>query len=336
VDSFGNRELIYRDPALACLDPIPLKTRPRPPVVPGKTIPARIGQPPREDLQTGTVMVLNVYESEQPWPVGTTIKDLRVIGIFPKSTYQADDPNIGHAAQSLCRGVLGTVPVEADGSAYFSVPTGMEIYFQALDEKGLVVQTMRSGTYLHPGETLTCVGCHETKQYAASRSDGKRPLAMVRPPSALTPEVSGSYPLTFPRLVQPVLDRKCIGCHDANKKAPGLHGDRFAKHGWSQAFATLNKYAWGMSGGNGTALRERQYSVPGQDGARVSKLYKLLAAGHHDVRLTPDELHRITLWLDCNSNFYGAYHDLKQQAEGGIVRPQLGIPSWIDFEKLVR
>jgi hypothetical protein len=335
LDSFGNRELLYRDPALACLDPIPLKPRQRPPALPVLT-----GQPQPGGAASGmgTVMVMNAYESAQPWPAATQIKQLRVIALFPKDNSVADEPNIGHAAQSLCRGVLGTAPVEPDGSAAFRAPAGVGLYFQALDEHGLAIQTMRSATYLHPGETLTCRGCHESKQASAAAGAGRRPLAMARPPSELDPEPTGSFPLTFPRLVQPVLEAKCVGCHDENqaKRAPSLRGDRFGAHGWSAAFLSLNRLAWGMSGGNGVALKERQYSIPGQDGARVSRLYQLLRRGHHEVKLTDEEMRRITLWLDCNSNFYGAYHDPEPQARGELVKPRHGIPAGIPFETLAR
>jgi hypothetical protein len=258
------------------------------------------------------------------------------VSIFPKDNPFMDIPRIGRAAQSLARGVLGTVPVEEDGSVYLTMPTGAAIYFQVLDESGLAVQTMRSDTYLHPGEQMTCIGCHEPKNNAPKAGGRGMPVALCRPPSVLKPEAEGSYPLTFPRLVQPVLNSKCIGCHDQHKKAPSLHGDRFGKYGWSEGFNTLQKYAWGMSGGNGTALRERQYSIPGQVGARASKLYQMLAKGHHDLKLSPEELRRITLWLDCNSNFYGAYTEPEKQARGGVVPPKLGQPAWSDFDKLMK
>jgi len=337
LDSFGNREVLYRDDKIACLDPIPLKPRPRPPVLPIQTIQAKADRPPNADLSTGTVMVMNVYESDQPWPPGTKIKAIRVINLFPKENSIANEPYIGRAAQSLARGVLGTAPVEEDGSAYFKVPTGTSIYFQALDENGLAVQNMRSATYLHPGETLTCVGCHEAKHTAASNPEGERPLAMRRPPSKLQPEPTGSYPLTFPRLVQPVLDAKCLPCHEKRAlTAPCLRGDQFGKNGWSESFITLSRRAWGMSGGNGIALKEPQYSVPGQIGARVASLYLFLTRGHNNVKLTPEQMRRVTLWLDCNSNFYGAYSDIDKQARGEIVRPKWGIPAWTDFAALVR
>ncbi|MEI7901978.1 MAG: hypothetical protein WCK89_17130, partial [bacterium] len=338
LDSFGNREMLYRDPAIGCLDPIPLRARLRPPEIPTATRQAQADRAGQADVTSGTVVVMNVYESEQPWPKDTKIKELRVIALYPKDNVFLNEPDMGHAAQSLGRGVLGTVPVEADGSAYFAMPAGMAVYFQALDERGLCVQNMRSDTYVHPGEKLTCIGCHEDKHAASRPASGAAPLALKRAPSAITPEAPGSFPLTFPRLVQPVLDAKCVACHDKHPdKAPSLRGDRFvAKSGWSEAFSSLQKKAWGMSGGNGTALQQRQYSIPGQDGARASALYQMLAKGHKDVKLTPEELRRVTLWLDCNSNFYAAYSSPAQQARGEVVRPRWGIPPWADFEKLVR
>jgi hypothetical protein len=334
VDTFGNRELVHRDPDLACLDPIPLRARVRPPVIPVATLQAEAERGAGAELAEGTVAVMDVYRSERPWPAGTVVKELRVVNIFPKDNPFQDDPNMGRASQSLGRGVLGVVPVEADGSAYFRMPAGAPVYFQLLDEEGLAVQTMRSDTYVHPGEMLTCVGCHEHKHSAAPANGRGLPLALRRAPSRLEPEVPGGYPLTFARLVQPVLDARCVGCHDREAKAPSLHGDRFGEFGWSEAFRSLRDFAWGMSGGNGTALKERQYSVPGRDGARVSKLYGMLAGGHHDVGLTPTEQRRITLWLDCNSNFYAAYAESERQAKGEVVRPRWGVPQWAEFERL--
>jgi cytochrome c553 len=329
LDAFGNREILYRDPAIACLDPMPLMARPRPPVLPSATLQAGMDRAGEADLAYGTVAIMNVYDSRIPFPPGVQISAIRVINIFPKDNPFMDDPNIGYS-QALCRGVLGTAPVEADGSAHFKLPAGAPVYFQLLDPEGLAVQTMRSDTYVHPGETLTCAGCHESSHRSPQARPGIPPLALRRPPSMLAPEAAGSFPLTFPRLVQPTLDAKCVGCHDADPKAPGLHGDRFAKHGWSEAYHSLVKFAWGMSGGNGVAIKERQYSVPMQDGARVSKLYRLISQDHHGLKLTAAELRPIIVWLDCNSNFYGAYTDPEKQARGEAVQPVWGLPKWTD------
>jgi hypothetical protein len=141
--------------------------------------------------------------------------------------------------------------------------------------------------------------------------------------------------------VQPVLDRACVECHDqriakGERKVPDLRGDRFGANGWSAGFAALKPLAWGRSGGNGIALKERQYSIPGDEGARASKLFALLQKGHYDVKLSAEDLRRVTLWLDANSTFYGAYHDAEAQARGEIVRPALGLPPYLKFEQVVR
>ena len=347
-DAFGNRELLYRDTERSCLDPMPFAPRTRPPVLEHHAKLMKADRAPGEPRPlTGEIALMDVYESQEPWPEGTSIKSLRVVAVFPKDTFDQNDPRVGIADQALARGVLGTVPVESDGSAYFTAPTGCEIYFQALDENGLAVQTMRSGTYVQPGERLTCVGCHEQKMTSSgSRRDGKAPKAMARAPSQLQPEGEGSYPITFPRLVQPILDKHCVGCHTeeaAVRKAknpnakgpPSLRGDAFGKWGWSEAYHTLtanhaktNSMAWSMCGGNGVMQShdEPQYSIPGKIGARTTKLYAMLAKGHGGVKLTPDELRRITCWLDCNSVFYGDYYEMDKQAKGVVNWPKLGVP----------
>jgi hypothetical protein len=264
------------------------------------------------------VALMNVYDSLLPWPDGTKITALRVVQVFPKSTPMNVVPRIGKRPQLLARGVLGTVPVEEDGSAHFVMPAGKAVYFQALDEQGLAVQTMLSDTYVHLGERLVCQGCHEPRRQATGAAS--LPLALQREPSRLKPELEGSWPMTFPRLVQPVLDAKCVTCHARENKAPPL-GTAIIKDtvertdiplGWSEAYATLVKYP----GGSG-AVR----SVPGRVGARTSKLFKLLEKGHYDVELSDEQVHRITLWLDCGAPFFGAYERTQEQAQGKMVLP---------------
>jgi hypothetical protein len=332
VDSFGNRELLHADAAAGCSDPIPVTARRRPPVLP----PAAVADAESAARGLGEIAVINVYDSPLPWPAGVRIKELRVVNLFPKATPLPDDPYIGHAAQSLARGVFGTAPVAEDGSACFRLPAGTPVYFQALDERGVAVQTMRSLTFVRPGERLVCAGCHEHRQRVPIPARGTLPQALRQPPAGLAPEAEGSYPLTFPRLVQPVLDRQCTRCHEREPKAPSLRGDRFGAQGWSEAFLTLRSRAWGMSGGNGIALNQRQTSVPGQDGALASALYAQLANGHHGVTLTLADLRRITLWLDCNSLFYGAYRETERQARGEAVLPEFGLPPVADVTVLVR
>jgi hypothetical protein len=149
------------------------------------------------------------------------------------------------------------------------------------------------------------------------------PLALQREPSKLTPEPDGAYPLSFPRLVPPLLDRNCVSCHQQKKNAPNLSGAPSRKNGWTQSYLSLAPYAWGLSGDNGIAFRNGMRSTPGKLGARASKLMKKLDSGHHNLKLSDEDRHRITLWLDCNSIFYGAYYDLKNQTIGKKVTPKL-------------
>lgn len=352
VDSFGNKVLIYRDPQIRCIDPIPLAPRRRPPVLPAGT--RQMGADRTGPAEpTATVSVMNVYQSEMPWPAGTKIKALRVINIFPKDSTCIDRPNIG-GSQALARGVLGTVPVEEDGSASFQMPAGVEVYFQALDERGCAVQTMMSGAFAHAGEHLACQGCHESKLESLPRPQNP-PLALRRPPSKLQPEPAGSFPITFPRLVQPVLNARCLPCHSKEPKAPDLSPELFGEdpkcrldspsvdyiwlaisgvrtgmHGWSKAYASLFHHVWHKESFDyqeNRFLRDHQYSIPGQVGARASRLLQMLDKEHHDVKLSPQEWRRLIVWMDCNSVFYGAYRECDKQARGELVLPRLGLPA---------
>jgi len=218
------------------------------------------------------------------------------------------------------RHVLGTVPVEADGSAYFTVPANVELFFQALDANGLAVQSMRSATYLHAGERLTCAGCHEPRDRTPTLA-AATPAALRRAPSQIAPDVDGSNPFSYPRLVQPVLERNCVPCHskpENAKKAPNLGRDPIQRNWYASYCSLIDKYAFTNYGNN-------LYTTPGKFGAMGSKLYPMLAAGHHDLKLSAEDMHRITLWLDCSSMFYGVYEGDRAAAQrnGEVAHPTL-------------
>jgi hypothetical protein len=326
IDRFGNKELIYRDPAISCVSPMPLQPRPCPPVLPTQTIqaasdPAAAGGA----AAASTVAVMNVYDSDFTWPKGSKVAALRVVQVLPKTTAPPNQPRIGVAQQTNARAVLGSVPVEEDGSAYFEAPSGKELYFQALDDRGLAIQSMRSGTYLHPGETLTCQGCHEEKYRPPARS-ARTPFALRRPPSKIEPDLDGSNPFNFVRLVQPALNRNCVACHK-EKRALDLSGPIEGSNGWTRSYNNLApKYGFYFNVENGSILggvHGGSRTVPGRFGARASKLLNYLNARHYGVHLSGGDFHRITLWLDSNSEFYGSYENTADQARGLIVWPTM-------------
>jgi len=323
VDCFGNRELIWRDetPGLMCLDPIPLRARPAPPVVPPQPT-AQLR--PTSDEACGAVAVMNVYDSDFDWPADAKVTHLRIIQLLPKSTPAPNGPRTGAGNQTNARAVLGTVPVEADGSCHFLMPAGKAVYFQALDENGLAVQSMRSVTYVQPGRLLGCQGCHEPKRTSPAVGSAV-PAAMRRAPSKIQPECEGANPFGYVRLVQPVLDKHCVECH-RERKALDLSGAP-AKGGFTASYRNLTgKYAHFYDVRNGSirsGARGGTRSVPGRFGAGASGLLKYLGKEHYGLKLPAGDLRRITLWLDCNAEFLGAYEEAKAQAEGKIVVPSL-------------
>jgi hypothetical protein len=272
-----------------------------------------------------TVTVMNVYAGLKPWPEGTRITALRVLQVLPMTVPSGAPPHeIGLREASspdsviLARNVLGTVPVESDGSAHFRVPAYRELVLQAPDDRGLAVQSMRSAFYLQGGERLTCLGCHEPKSRAAV-PPAAIALATRREASRLTPEVEGSYPFSYPRLVQPVLDRNCVACHQRSPdKAPVLSREPVTRNWYASYNSLAPKYGF-------YDYRSPLRTTPGQFGARASKLYALLSGGHHDLELPPEDLHRIALWLDCCSVFYGVYEKEGGQAQlaGEVALPTL-------------
>jgi hypothetical protein len=341
VDTFGNRiHLATLPDGLNSLDPIPLRPRKRPPIIPTRTQQARVDQPSGVPDAKATISVMNIYESEFPFPKDTKIKSMRIIQLHPKATFHMFKPEVGLGKGSLTRTILGTVPVAEDGSCHFEAPVGVPIYFQALDENAIAVHSMRSATYVHKGEQLVCIGCHEDKHKQINRP--RRPIAMRKAPVKITPEFPEvTHPLTFPRLVQPVLDKHCVKCHAKEaktKKACDLSGKKISELGWSESYWSLAPFAWAMADNGGGACRrhskllprgdgwqvnKRSYSLPGKLGARASKLLALLQKGHYKVKLPPEDLRRITLWLDANSVFYGAYRNLEAQSAGTLVKPEL-------------
>ena len=344
VDAFGNKELIYRDPSIASQSPIPIKARIKPPVIPEMS--KRLEASPGKEA---TVGVVNVYNAAKPLPKGTKITALRVYQVFPLSVASA---RVTHATGcqipqakdsiNLTRAVLGTVPVEKDGSAHFTVPSGKELFFQVLDENGLAVMSMRSGTHFQPGERTICQGCHEPKYGVATSPSRKVTMAMRRAPSPLKPEADGTNPFSYPRLVQPVLDKHCVKCHEKNKdnkapkKRPPPLGSEIVQTKRGSYMNPRTKYFvsylslapnYGFYDYGGKSWNDPGWyrTTPGQFGAKASKLYQMLSKGHNKVKLSPEEMRRITVWLDSCSPFYGVYEKEGGEAQlrGETVKPTL-------------
>jgi hypothetical protein len=317
IDDQGGKKLLYKDAARSCLDPIPLAPRTKPRIVP----PSRTGT----KTEPTEINLLNVYDSQLPMPAGVTIKALRVVQVYPKSTPLTINPPLGHGAVQYNdqngRGSLGTVPVEADGSAHFMLPAGKPVFFQALDADGTAVQSMMSVTYTLSGQPrMTCQGCHE-RRYRAPAARTEMPIALRRAASTLQPEGDGTAPLSYARLIQPILDKYCISCHGSAKPGDLSKGNYTSNaNKFYTSYINLKPYlsyynvdyAWGST-----------VTQPGKFGARISKLYPMLKAGHQGVSLSADELRKIALWLDLNSDMFSDDKKRDNQAAGEAVTPSL-------------
>jgi len=214
MDAFDNGLKLCSIDGRILLEPTPWTKRKRPPVIPDKTDPK---------ATTGTVVLNDVYYGKGTAGVPRgSIKSLRVYSYnFAMRRMGGQSDRVGLDGPWDVRVIHGTVPVESDGSASFTVPAMTPMAIQPLDAEGKAVQLMRSWFTCRPGEVLSCVGCHEDPNAAPPPQSVK---AARRAPSAITPWYGPTRGFSFNREVQPVLNRYCIGCHNAKTDRKGTDG----------------------------------------------------------------------------------------------------------------
>lgn len=293
VDVFDNMTLIAAAEDAALFEPIPLEPRTRPPVIPDRV---------RLDETTATVAIADIYAGPglNGVPRGV-VKSLRVFayhyGYFGKASFEC----IGTQAGWDVKRVLGTTPVEPDGSAHFVVPANTPISIQPLDHEGRAVQLMRSWLVGMPGEVVSCVGCHERRAHALP---AKQALAALRAPEPLVPWYGPARPFDFALEVYPVLQRHCVDCHND----PPTVGPR-SKPSFSQpevAYDTLHPYVHRPGPESDMALLN-----PMEYHASTSRLIQMLEKGHHGVRLGKlprESRERLYCWIDLNVPRRGSFH----------------------------
>lgn len=354
MDVHGRRELLASDPRVACQQPIPLMARAVPPVRPAAV----------DYRKTNGVFYLqDVYAG--PGLAGVprgAVKRLRVVALDFRAAGVGNNGSGGPGGGALIstpiaigngswdvKIVLGDAKVYDDGSAAFVVPARTPVYFQALDEKGHAVQTMRSWSTLQPGEVGSCVGCHEHKNSAPPTT---RPtLAQRAGAQALEPFYGPARGFSFGREIQPIFDRHCVACHDDssrlmpgakwrrngaetssvaanNQKAFSLKStevpDALAKRRWSEAYLNLTQAVVDREDESRGAFRGNcagpvvnwisSQSVvsllpPYAAGAARSRLISLLEKGHYEARLTREEMDKLACWIDLLVPFCGDYYE---------------------------
>ena len=311
TDVFDNLTLVAESEGDGLTAPILLEKRPVPPAIPSKIKPGQ---------KEATVFIQDIYQGEgtDGVPRGT-IKALRVFAYEYAYILAPSD----HDAQGIQSGwdikrVLGTVPVEADGSALFTIPANTPVSLQPLDEHGAAVQWMRSWLTGMPGEIVSCIGCHENQNTIPIP---KRTIASARAPRALETPEGGVRPFTFRLEVQPVLDRNCLSCHDGRPGRPDFRKDRMVayKRGiltklerqYDRSYLELHPYVYRQGPESDIYVLR-----PGEYYANNSELVRMLEAGHHGVQLTDADWRVLYTWIDLNAPYFGAFTqlDLKKEA----------------------
>jgi len=329
IDRYGNRELLYMDPSIASMCPELLRPVREPTALSSPEYMAKA----KLLAATGQFIVADVYQGLGAKVKRGSIKYIRVcqevrseLVKLPDGKYKSDHPPFmdyyatpvhkvrGPAGWPtyVAKASLGLATVAADGSANFRAPAGKVLYFQALDGDLNEVQRMRSVVQLQPGEKRGCIGCHESR--ASTHGGTKRPDAMLRGPESLDPPPWGTGPISYQQVVQPVLDAKCIRCHDEKHKRKINLTGKLDKDRVPTSYRTL------VAGGlvhyfNMQYGQMHKKADPLTFGSVKSKLIKTLESRHppepsspkDHVKLTRDEIRRIKCWIDMNCPLWGDY-----------------------------
>ena len=293
VDKFDNVTCLHKMEGEGYISPIAVRKTVTPPAIPDRV---------KLDDKQATVFIQDIYEGEglKGIPRGT-VKSLR-LHAYEYAYVQTQSDHNWHGIQSGwdIKRMLGTVPVEEDGSVIFKIPANTAVSIQPLDKDGVAVQWMRSWLTGQPGEIVSCVGCHEDQNQIVIP---KRVIASQKAPHALTPPEGGPRSFTFDLEVQPILDRACIACHNGEGKAFDLRGGKKDNRGYGTSYLNLHPYVHRQGGeGDMVVLYPYEYHP------NTSELVRLLKKGHYNVQLTDAEWRKIYNWIDYNAPDKGYFN----------------------------
>ena len=341
LDRYGNRELLFTDPAIDTICPQPFAPQPVPPVLKG------VIKPDLAEKGLGQFSVANVYRGLEGQVEPGKARYLRVCRELPTplaqladGTYQADhEPFMEYYASPVdilqgpfgwpsyvAKGVIGTIEIEEDGSADFLVPAEQVLFFELLDENMNEIQRMRSVVQLQKGEQRSCIGCHESR---LSTPTGSLTLASKNPGRSLSAPPWGAGPFWYERVVQPVLDKRCVECHTAEtaEKKPRqfdltgrLDADRIPAS-YRSLIQSGDVHYFDYTWGAGKTTKAAPFSF----GTFQSRLWEILRdENHRGVSLAPEEEQAIKCWTDLNVPLWGDYQFRSSRAgtTGGGYSPE--------------
>ncbi|HPD14624.1 MAG TPA: hypothetical protein PLE19_06735 [Planctomycetota bacterium] len=300
MNGTGDSELVYSLPPdqrqFQVHEPRPLTPRPRERVIPPRV---KLASP------TGRLFLTDIYHGRKMADVPRgSIKKLLVLQQLPKPVNHSGgmEPLTIGGSFTLAE-ILGTVPVEPDGSAYFDVPALKSVFFVALDGQDLAVKRMHSFHTAQPGETTSCVGCHELRTDTPRTTLATSPLAMQRPPSRIEPFNGVPSVIDFPRDVQPILDKHCVSCHNPDKPEGrvDLCGDKTPMY--TISYWTMQTRGLVSDNRNRPESNYGPYVI----GSGASRLLKLIDGTHYQAKLSAHEATVLRLWIDTSACYPGTY-----------------------------
>ena len=300
-DRHGNLALVYRDPEISCAEPRPVVASPRPhELEPADAVSDGL------DAEAELVLVRGHMGLRGVDPA--TPRHLRIIEDVPRIRVPQGGVIVTAGTKTYTvKRIVGTVPLEADGSAYFTVPANRNVYFELLDKDGLEIQRMRSVVCLKPNERRSCIGCHEPQLAAppnvrtvASRSPRRRPV----------PPPWGDAILSFLRDVQPVLNSRCVRCHTHDRVGKRLILTDDLTQQFCIAYEELLPYLRVANAMRWDHPEDVEARPPYTYGSEASAITKHLRAGHHEVQLNDEEWQRLATWVDANAVYYDRYEAL--------------------------
>ena len=335
LDSSGRKRRLYEDPQAGCYFPLALR-----PVAAPPQIPPRIAQA-AGDAARGECLLVDVYRGLEPAVARGRVKYLRIMEQVRKTAdlhaRAYDQSPVMSYGTYYAKRCWGEVPVESDGSARFLVPALREVYFQALDAEKRELQRMTSGVQVMPGEQVSCIGCHESRQSAPPAATAM-PLALQRPSVSPTPiDACPDGIVDFPTVVQPVLDTYCVRCHAGGDPAGGYsltgHKTRYFNMAYDNLLGRSRSYRQhNMESGEmlpaeaakGKPLVHFYWLLhtptavnqPFWTGCYASRLPDYLSAKHCEQEMPAAARRRIYLWIDANVPYYGTYAHSRPQSPG--------------------
>jgi formylglycine-generating enzyme required for sulfatase activity len=306
IDVFDNMLLLKEVPGNALLEPIPFVKTVKPPVIPDQI---------KLDSKEATVYITDIYTGPglRGVPKGT-VKNLLVYAYEYGFRGTGNHDAVAFEGPWDIRKIIGTVPVYADGSASFKIPSNVPVALLPLDENGDAVQMFRSWFVGVPGEVVSCVGCHENRDTPPPARDT---IAYKKEP-AIPVNWRGPFRgFSFDREVQPVLDKYCVGCHNGTTKTmlhagavnmPDFRGRQPGWHNFSQAYLELMPYIRrnGPEGDWTGPLNPLEFH------ADVQQLFQMLRKGHHNVRMDAEAWDRLQMWVNMDVPCYGRWNEYKR------------------------